>query len=138
MSEKKWYPCTKGGGFRRWYGNLEYVINWKHDGYELKNFKAAVIRNADYYFKKGYTWSTISSSNFSMRYSPQGSLFESKGSKCFLKDDKYFLTILGLLNSCIVKSVLKFLAPTLDFHEGPISNIPVLLDRKSTRLNSSH
>ena len=128
MSEKKWYPCTKGGGFRRWYGNLEYVINWKHDGYELKNFKAAVIRNADYYFKKGYTWSTISSSNFSMRYSPQGSLFESKGSKCFLKDDKYFLTILGLLNSCIVKSVLKFLAPTLDFHEGPISNIPVLLN----------
>lgn len=131
MSEKKWYPCTKGGGFRRWYGNLEYVINWKQNGYELKNFKPAVIRNADYYFKKGYTWSTISSSNFSMRYSPQGSLFESKGSKCFLKDDKYFLYILGLLNSSVVKSVLKFLAPTLDFHEGPIANIPVILNNLS-------
>ena len=66
-SNLKWYPCTKCGSFRRWYGNMEYLVNWQNDGYELRNFKASVIRNPDYYFKKACTWSTISSGIFSLR-----------------------------------------------------------------------
>lgn len=126
-SDKKWYPCTKGGKFRRWYGNFEYLVNWQHDGLELKNFKASVIRNPDYYFKKGFTWSTISSGKFSMRYCPTGFLFESKGSKCFINEEQYFFYLLGMLNSYVVQEALLFLAPTLDYHEGPVSKIPVVI-----------
>jgi hypothetical protein len=120
----KWYPCTKGGSFRRWYGNIEYLVDWYQDGKNLKNFKSAVIRNPNYYFKKAYTWSTISSGKFSMRYAPIGSIFESKGSKCFV-DNKNFNYILGMLNSCVAQEMLTFLAPTLDYHEGPVSRIPI-------------
>ena len=129
-SEKKWYPCTKGGSYRRWYGNLEYVVDWKNDGEALRNFKSAVIRNPDYYFKKAYTWSTISSGNFSMRYAPEGSLFESKGSKCFVEED-LFNYILGLLNTNVSQMALSVLAPTLDYHEGPVSRIPVIIDKRN-------
>lgn len=120
----KWYPCTKGGSFRRWYGNIEYVVNWYQDGYEIKKFKGSVIRNIDFYFKKAYTWSTISSGKFSMRYAPVGSIFESKGSKCFI-EDKSFNYVLGLLNTCVTQEILSVLAPTLDYHEGPVSKIPI-------------
>lgn len=123
----KWYPCTKGGSFRRWYGNLEYVVYWYEDGKELTNFKGSVIRNPSYYFKKAYTWSTLSSGKFSMRYAPVGSIFETKGSKCFV-DDKNFNYILGLLNTCVAQKILTVLAPTLDYHEGPVSKIPVKID----------
>lgn len=120
----KWYPCTKGGSFRRWYGNFDYVVDWYRDGENIKNFKKSVIRNPIYFFKKAYTWSTISSGKFSMRYAPTGSIFETKGSKCFI-DDRNFNYALGLLNTCVVQECLRFLAPTLDYHEGPVSRIPV-------------
>lgn len=127
-SVKKWYPCTKGGSYRKWYGNFDYVVNWQYDGKELKNFKSSVIRNTDYYFKEAYTWSTISSGKFSMRYAPMGSIFESKGSKCFINNENYFWYILGALNCKVTQECLKFLAPTLDFHEGPVSKVPILVD----------
>ena len=127
-SSLKWYPCTKGGTNRKWYGNHDYVVNWQFDGSELKAFKASVIRNPDYYFKEGYSWSTLSGDNFSMRYSPKGFVFESKGSKCFINDNDKLYYILGLLNSCVVKYTLTFLAPSLDYHEGPVSRVPVIID----------
>lgn len=127
-SVKKWYPCTKGGSYRKWYGNFDYVVNWQYDGKELKNFKSSVIRNIDYYFKEAYTWSTISSGKFSMRYAPMGSIFESKGSKCFINNENYFWYILGALNCKVTQECLQFLAPTLDFHEGPVSKVPILVD----------
>ena len=79
----KWYPCNKGGGFRRWFGNNNLFVNWENDGWEMKNFAGSVIRNPQFYFKEGMTWSTISSFKLSMRYSPAGFLFEKKGSVCF-------------------------------------------------------
>lgn len=130
LSNCKWYPCTKGGSFRRWYGNLEYVVDWYQDGYDIRNFKdkngklRSRPQNMDLYFKIAYTWSTISSGKFSMRYAPVGSIFETKGSKCFV-DDKNFNYLLGLLNTCVVQEMLTFLAPTLDYHEGPVSRIPI-------------
>lgn len=127
-SHLKWYPCTKGGTNRKWYGNHDYVINWQYDGRELKAFKSSVIRNPDYYFKEGYSWSTLSGDNFSMRYSPKGFIFESKGSKCFINNNDNLLYILGLLNSMVVKYTLTFLAPSLDYHEGPVSRVPIIID----------
>ena len=127
-SNKIWYPCTKGGSFRRWYGNNEYVVNWQYDGKDLKNFKSSVIRNPNYYFKMGLTWSTISSGKFSIRFSQNGFLFESKGSKCFINNDDYFYYILGLLNTNTIQYSLEVLAPTVDYHEGPLSRVPVIID----------
>lgn len=129
-SGKKWFPCNKGGTFRKWYGNNAYLIDWLGDGCAIKNFAGAVIRNSSYYFRQAGTWSTIASANFSMRYSPKGFLFESKGSGCFANDDRNLFYIIGFLNSKPVKSILLVLSPTLDYHEGPLGRVPIIFDHK--------
>lgn len=128
ISQKKWFPCNKGGAFRRWYGNNTYVANWKNDGFDMRSFPGAVIRNSQFYFQNGITWSSISSGNLSMRYSPMGFIFESKGSVCFMKNNDYLYYILGLMNTKIVDSMLLILSPTIDYHEGPMSRVPVIYD----------
>ena len=133
-SDAKWYPCNKGGAFRRWYGNRSLTVNWKHDGEEMKNFSGSVIRNPAYYFRDGMTWSTISSSDFSMRYSPVGTLFESKGSVCFPNDESLLPYYLGFLNSTCVQELQRILSPTLDYHEGPLGRIPVKSTNEETQL----
>lgn len=124
-SRAKWFPCNKGGSFRRWYGNNYYVVDWEYDGKRIKEQNGSYIRNPDYYFKEGITWSTISSGKISMRYSPKGFLFETKGSVCFLKEPDYFNYVFALVNTVIAQEMLTYLAPTLDYHEGPVSRIPV-------------
>lgn len=125
-SHKKWFPSTKGGSYRKWYGNNDYVINWENNGYDIKSFSGSVIRNEYMYFSSGLTWSTLSSSLLSMRYVPDGFLFESKGSKCHFKSREFLLTILALMNSCVINNLIMFISPTLDFHEGPIGRMPFL------------
>ncbi|SDQ82305.1 N-6 DNA Methylase [Chryseobacterium soldanellicola] len=122
----KWFPYNKGGGYRKWYGNREYLINWKNDGEEIKSRlilekKKPTIRNQSFYFREGFTWSTISSGGFSTRFSPIGSLFDNGGCTLFANDNiEYFA---GLTNSLIAKRYLEFLAPTLNFQPGDISKI---------------
>lgn len=125
---KKWIPCNKGGGFRRWYGNNNYLANWASDGLEMRNFKGSVIRNPQFYFKEGITWSSLGGQMLSMRYSPQGFLFESKGSVCFLKESNNLKYMLGLTNTKVIDSILLILSPTLDYHEGPMSRVPMILN----------
>ena len=124
---KKWFPCTKGGSYRKWYGNNDYFVNWLENGKEIKSFAGSVIRNSQYYFQEGGTWSTIASSDLAMRYSPKGFLFESKGSICFAKEQDDLLYIIGLLNTKVTKQALLVLSPTLDYHEGPLSRVPVTI-----------
>lgn len=126
-SQKKWFPTTKGGTFRRWFGNMYYVVNWENDGEELTNFKGSVIRNRWRYFTKcGATWSTIASGKPSFRYFDKSWLFETKGSVCFPEDEKKNNIIMGYLNSPLVSAFLQTLAPTLDYHEGPMGRIPYI------------
>lgn len=120
----KWIPCNKGGSYRKWYGNNNYVANWENDGLEMRSFKGSVIRNPQFYFKKGITWSSLAN-QLSLRYSPEGFIFESKGSMCFVNRETDYLYILGLLNSIIAAKALSVLSPTLDFHEGPMLKVPV-------------
>lgn len=127
-SRKKWFPANKGGSYRRWYGNNYYVANWENDGQEMKAFSGSVIRNPQYYFRQGITWSSLSSAGVSMRFSPKGFLFESKGSMCYFKNDDNLLYILALMNTKIVDKMLLILAPTLDYHEGPMSKVPTVID----------
>ena len=126
ISKFKWYPCNKGGNFRKWYGNNSVIVNWKNDGYEIKAHPGAVIRNPKYYFKEGITWSTISSAKLSMRFSPEGTLFETKGSMCFSLGEINVKYPLALMNSNVVEKLLTFVAPTIDFHEGPVGKIPII------------
>ena len=128
----KWVPCNKGGEFRRWYGNNYFVVDWENDGKEMKSFKGSVIRNERYYFNDGLTWSTLTSSLLSMRYSEKGFIFETKGSVLFPLDNKNMWYLLALLNSNIVNSLIKMISPTIDYHEGPLGKLPIALRLNET------
>lgn len=125
QSGKKWFPCNKGGGFRKWYGNNDVVINWENDGQEMSEFSGSVIRNPNFYFREGMTWGTISSAKLSMRYSPEGSIFETKGSMCFADSRDKLFRYLGFVNSAVAESFLRVICPTLDFHEGPMGRLAI-------------
>ncbi len=138
-SGMKWFPYNKGGGYRRWYGNKDYLVNWKNDGYEIRNNKDKNGRirshnyNLEYIFKQGITWSSISSSNLGARFSPKGALSDSKGPTyyCNQNNIKY---ILGFMNSKPVQIFLKVLAPTLDYKVGDIANLPLIIPNDSEKI----
>jgi len=122
-SDAKWYPYNKGGSFRRWYGNRDYLLNWQHDGAELRSFEKAVIRNPSNYFYPGCTWSDITLSGFSARFSEEGFINDSTGPMCFPSEDRQIYT-LCLMNSKPVQAFLNLLAPTFHYREGPVGQIP--------------
>lgn len=130
----KWYPYNKGGAFRKWYGNNDYVVNWENDGFEIKNFKddngklRSRPQNLDYCFKKSISWSLISSGSIAFRYKPYGHIFDIAGMSCF-PDDEIFYYILGLNNTKIINNIMKFIAPTLNYQVGDIAKIPVIVDK---------
>lgn len=122
---KKWIPCSKGGAFRKWYGNIEYCVDWDDNGRKMKAYGGSVIRNESYYFSKaGATWSTISSGKPAFRYFFKNWLFESKGSVCFPIKENSLNILLAYLNSPLVNFYLKVYTPTMDYHEGPIGRLP--------------
>jgi hypothetical protein len=129
-SNCKWYPYNKGGEYRKWYGNNDYVINWKNDGRELKSFKSAVLRNPNYYFKECISWSLISSSSIAFRYKPVGSLFDVAGMSCFQLSSVSLKYLLGMNNTHVINIFMSILAPTINYQVGNISNIPVIFDSK--------
>lgn len=120
----KWFNHNKGGGFRRWYGNQDYVINWENDGKELYNFKGAVIRNPSFYFKHSLSWPKVCSNAISFRYYPNGFIYDCAAMSIFFNTDKEYSYYLGYLNSKLVNNILKVLSPTLNFEVGQISRIP--------------
>jgi hypothetical protein len=133
-NHKKWYPCNKGGGFKRWYGNHEYVIDWENDGEAIRNHPGSDVsptRNMDWLFHEGLTWSTISSGDFSMRYSPRGFMYETKGAAC-LPPTKIRMNVLAFMNSTVLAAFQKIMSPTIDYHEGPLRKIPLSVDAVSS------
>jgi hypothetical protein len=127
-SGNKWFPYNKGGEYRKWFGNNEFLVNWENDGQELNDFKpTAVIRNPDYYFRSSITWSFVSSSFFGVRRSDHGFLFDVGGSSVF-PSDAMWNVLTGFLCSSVVFQFMKVLNPTLNFQVGNVSSLPVLLD----------
>ena len=122
---KKWVPYSKGGAFRKWYGNNDCVINWEAGGTELKGFKKAVLRNPSYYFKEAITWTLISSSETAFRYRPHGFLFDVAGMSMF-PDNKILSSVLAFCNSKVACAMLKILAPTLNYQVGDIARLPFI------------
>jgi type II restriction/modification system DNA methylase subunit YeeA len=122
---KKWFPYNKGGGYRKWYGNNEFLVNWGNAGNDIKKFKPkSVIRNESYYFLEGMTWTAISGGKFSGRHTEKGFMFDSKGPVLFPYNGKSHKNFMALLNSNVGNHILEILAPTLDFNQGPLSKFP--------------
>ena len=128
----KWFPYSKGGAFRRWYGNNALMVNWKDRGRDIHaynkvpiDYAGAPVRGKQYYFMEGMTWSSLTSGLFSGRHCPSGFVFADKGPMLFakVKSDQLFLT--ALLNSNVASLFFEILAPTLDFAQGPIGRVPI-------------
>ncbi len=123
-SGQRWFPCNKGGAFRRWYGNNDYVVDWEDDGRRIRSNPGSAIRNSDYYFKEGITWNSISTEQISMRYSSPNRMFVGGGSTCFSEQGNIFY-LLALTNSSVATKLLSLINPTLNFSEGPVGTLPV-------------
>ncbi|WIL39933.1 BREX-1 system adenine-specific DNA-methyltransferase PglX [Kurthia sp. YJT4] len=130
-SRLKWFPYNKGGGYRKWYGSNEWVINYENDGYEVKNFIQSDIRSPHLFFKDSLTWSAIGTTKpFSIRYSDIGAIFDSAGSSVFTDSYENSLYLLGLLQSKVTYYFLKLLNPSINYGAGTISKVPVIIDKE--------
>ena len=133
---EKWYAYNKGGSFRRWYGNNEYLVNWQNGGRELKDFVNELnklrpggrLKNQEYYFLENITYSSLSSGLFSARYNQPGFLFDTKGSCIFPKSINIF-DLIALLNSKVAQESLNILCPTLDYSSIGINSLPVITQK---------
>ena len=135
----KWIPTLKGGGFQRWYGNFDYVMNWNNDGEEIKywvthnpkdpNTKSWSRRlfNTDLYFHEGITWSKITTGRFSARYMPEGFIMES-ASCGIMPSLKERPIVLAILNSKVAQRIIDMFNPTVNIQVGDIMNIPMSAD----------
>lgn len=121
-SRKRWLPHKKGGEFRRWAGNNDYILDWKNSGSEIVNNDKARAQNIDYWFRKGVTWSHTSSGSFSARVSEGGFSFNCEGPTLFTEDPDIYL---GMLCSNSVLHFMKIMNPTLHFLVGSVSVLPV-------------
>ena len=128
----KWFPYNKGGEFRKWYGNNDYVVDWENDGYEIKHFVdgkgklRSRPQNLTYMCKSSVSWSDITSETNAFRYKPEGHFFDITGMSFFSEKDKLYL--LALCNTKVVAKILEIIAPTMHCQCGDVANIPVIKD----------
>lgn len=132
----KYFPYNKGGGFKKWHGNFEYVINYANDGYELKKYQSTLnqgwtarLKSREYYFKESISWSKISSGSFSVRLYPKGFIFDVAGC-CYFPNQSNYYYFLALLNSQISKTILALLSPTMNYEIEHIKKIPLVLSNE--------
>lgn len=130
-----WYPYIKGGTFRKWYGNEDYLVNWKFNGKEVKEYAAKLyksysrtIKNISEYLKPCISWGMVTTNNLSVRYYPAGHIFDIAGCCCF-SNDEVRLYLLGFLNSCIANTFCKILNPTINMNVGDIGNLPLIVSK---------
>ena len=135
ISNLTWFPYQKGGDFRKWFGNNEYVVNWKNDGAKILSFKdekTGKVRshnyNLDYIFKKGITWNALSSNYTSMRIS-NNSLFDNAGSSMFLFDQENYYLFLSFMNTKIMPNLIKAISPTMNYQPGDIASLPIIFPK---------
>ena len=122
----KWFPHNKGGGFRRWYCNQDYVLNWKNNGEEIKNYPGAIIRNPSFYYKSAVSWSVICSNKLNFRFYPVGVIPNMCGMCCYTDDFDTQLYILGLSNSKISELLFNIMNPTLNLSNGVFGKLPYI------------
>lgn len=137
-NQYKWIPYNKGGEFRRWYGNYQYVVNWENDGEEIKAYAvirnrgkhwSRYIQNLDCLYKEGITWSIVTASTFSMRYLPVGFICDYAGCSIFPEVDLNDY-LLALFNTKYAEIVLKIINPTINYQPGNIGSVPYIYEEK--------
>lgn len=121
----KWVKYNKGGEYRKWYGNREYLVFWNNDGHIMQE-EGALLRNRAYYFKSFIAWTKVSSANTGFRFFEDYFLFDGAGGTLFLYDESNIPVFLGLLNSTVAAKILNVISPTLNFNENHIGSIPVI------------
>ena len=132
----KWYMYNKGGGFRRWYGNILYVVNWENEGFEICHFVddkgklKSRPQNIQYFFKEGLTWNDVSTAKFCSRYVDNTCAFDASGPMFFLRNNDNLLYFLGLLNSSITQEFMNLICQGLHYSTGHIPQVPVKLEHK--------
>ena len=141
-SKKNWFPYNKGGDYRKWYGNRDYVVNWYNDGIEIRSFKdekTGRIRshnyNLDYIFKPGITWTFLSSSKFSSRIFETGFLCDAVGCGLYCSED-LIPYIEAVLCSNITSYILGFLNPSISIQPGNISSLPLIMSDNYERIKT--
>jgi len=141
LSQKKWFPCNKGGSYRKWYGNYDFVVNWENNGDEVRHFtdEKGKVRsrpqNTNYYFREAITWSDITSGTFSLRYRSLGSIPDHKGMSAFSTNHNLLIMILALLNTPVGDYIFKMLNPTVSLEIGNFKSFPVLVDDRTESLS---
>jgi len=129
---KRWFPYMKGGSFRRWYGNQEYVVNWEQDGEEIKKFADPFTgktysrpQNPDFYFRRGVTWSALSAKGLSCRIMPEGFIIGHKGPALYAQNDEALKHLLGIVNATLSQGLLLVTSPTIMFEVGQLATLPI-------------
>ena len=132
-SVKKWFPYNKGGDYRKWYGNIWYVLNYENNGKEIKEYASSLytsysrtIKSESEYFKPCLSWSKISSGSVAFRYYPDGFLFDVAGCCIFYADTLLMKYHFGFLNSCIARIFLEAISPTINYEAGHIASLPII------------
>lgn len=135
-SQRKWFQYNKGGEYRKWYGNNDYVVNWENDGAALKEYTKGAsggrMVSLEYFFRECFTWSMITSKENAFRFKPLGSILSNAAPAGYSSNNKY---ILGLLNSTVAKEILKFISPTINCTSGNISLFPYKVQEEAPVTN---
>ncbi|MCH4057845.1 MAG: BREX-1 system adenine-specific DNA-methyltransferase PglX [Lactobacillaceae bacterium] len=132
-SQKKWFPYNKGGSYRKWYGNYDYLVNWENDGQLVSTFKRSdgkihsSTSSRRFFFRKSITWSDVTSGSFAARYRKPGSIHDISGMSAFSKRSGVRLfDLLALVNSSVTNYIFKMINPTIHLQVGNFSALPVL------------
>lgn len=132
-SYKKWFPYNKGGQFKKWYGNIDHLVNYENDGKEIKAYAASLyksptrtIKSISEYFKACLSWSKISSGDIAFRYYPQGFIFDVAGCCIFYNNPDDMFYDLGFVNSKIALDILSAISPTLNYEVGHVASLPII------------
>ena len=131
---KKWFPYNKGGYFRKWYGNDEYLVNWANHGAEVQAVSIAV-GNPNRFFRKMISWTRVSSSVLHARFKPAGYLYDMTGPVAVSTNEDVLLYALAYLDSNIGMIFARFLSASLDFQPGQVASYPLIIsDDKKTNI----
>jgi len=130
----KWFPHNKGGAYRKWFGNNEFVLAFDNENFEALAGMGNHLPSRQLYFKPGMSWTALTSGKFNGRYT-ESSIFDAKGPVLFANPGKDINYFMGFCNSIVATEILKILAPTLDFNQGPVGNLPIVEQATTTELS---
>ncbi len=123
----RWFPFNKGGEYRKWWGNQEYVVNWQDHGADVKQVSGARPQNIRFYFRPTVSWSKVSSGEPAFRYYPEGWMFSDAGLGVYAETVRpNYLRLLAFLNSSVALSLLGAISPTLNYEAGSMASLPIL------------